>query len=388
MDAVADLDRPLSAATQDARHVTSQNVPRRRNRPTTGLCDRNGASDGYAVAPNRSAGRTLASRSVRTVTSAANAAAEPNRTRKTAGRLAATVNLLAVVEPSPTRAVETTMTTTGKARFASLPSDTESAWGGLDGTSTEPQSVSQDDPSLLDALTGADGYAASWTARQARSVSPAMASSLSQETGVDRPAEPALSEDTWSDEELLICYRTTGRRSLFDLLVRRYEREIYSYLCRYLGNADMAEDVFQATFLSVHLKCDQFEPGRKVRPWLYAVATNAAIDAQRRSRRHRLVSLDRVRTEGSDRGTLADLMECPKAGPAEEFAQREQGEWVQKALSEMTDQMRSVLNLVYYQGLKYREAAEILQVPVGTVKSRIHAAVQKLSEFWDKTETQ
>ena len=80
---------------------------------------------------------------------------------------------------------------------------------------------------------------------------------------------------------------------MFAELVRRYERELYSYLRRYLGDAEMAEDAFQAAFLQVHLKCQQFEAGRSVRPWLYTIATNQAIDAQRRSRRHRMVSLDR-----------------------------------------------------------------------------------------------
>jgi len=55
----------------------------------------------------------------------------------------------------------------------------------------------------------------------------------------------------------------------------------------------MAEDVFQQTFLQIHLKCDQFEEGRKVRPWLYTVATNQAIDYQRRNHRHNIISLDR-----------------------------------------------------------------------------------------------
>src|ERR1051325_8707465 len=94
-----------------------------------------------------------------------------------------------------------------------------------------------------------------------------------------------------TDEELLVRYRDTADRQAFAELVRRYERELFSYLRRYLGDASMAEDAFQATFLQVHLKCDQFEEGRKVRPWLYTVATNQAIDAQRRKKRHRNVSL-------------------------------------------------------------------------------------------------
>merc|ERR1712196_63951 len=82
-------------------------------------------------------------------------------------------------------------------------------------------------------------------------------------------------------EQLLLRYRETGDRDLFARIVQMYEHELYNYLHRYMGNAEMAEDAFQATFLQVHLKCDQFESGRKLRPWLYAIATNQAIDAQR-----------------------------------------------------------------------------------------------------------
>src|ERR1051325_9560580 len=96
-----------------------------------------------------------------------------------------------------------------------------------------------------------------------------------------------------TDEELLVRYRDTADRDAFAELVHRYERELYSYLRRYLGDAAMAEDAFQFTFLQVHLKCQQFEAGRPVLAWLYTIATNQAIDAQRRNRRHRMVSLDR-----------------------------------------------------------------------------------------------
>src|SRR5688572_5462625 len=95
-----------------------------------------------------------------------------------------------------------------------------------------------------------------------------------------------------NDEALIAAYRQTGDRQLFTTLVQRYEKELFNYLRRYLGDAELAEDVFQMAFLMVHMKCDQFEPGRRFRPWLYAIATNAAIDAQRRERRHRATSLD------------------------------------------------------------------------------------------------
>lgn len=201
------------------------------------------------------------------------------------------------------------------------------------------------------------------------------------------PSETLIAQ--MSDEELLLCYRTTGRRPLFDELVYRYERELFSYLRRYLGCAEMAEDVFQATCLLIHLKCGKFEQGRRFRPWLYAVATNAAIDAQRRDKRHRAVSLDRVGArEVVEEAKLADLLISEDPDPLSEVSRLESGEWVQAALSELSDQMRSVVTLIYYQGMKYREAAETLRIPVGTVKSRLHAAIQKLNEHWNNTHTQ
>jgi RNA polymerase sigma-70 factor (ECF subfamily) len=116
-----------------------------------------------------------------------------------------------------------------------------------------------------------------------------------------RATAPEGTENRLCDEALLASYRQTGDSRLFAELVQRYEKELYNYLRRYLGDAELADDVFQMAFLMVHMKCDQFEPGRRFRPWLYAIATNAAIDAQRREKRHRAVSLDRVhRTDCGD----------------------------------------------------------------------------------------
>ena len=157
---------------------------------------------------------------------------------------------------------------------------------------------------------------------------------------------------------------------------------MYGYLRYYLGNAEMADDVFQQTFLQVHLKCDQFEPDRKLRPWLYAVATNQAIDFRRRSRRHRMASLDRrIGSEAeNDSGLFIDLFDSPERGPVEESQSSEQREAVRRAVDDLPEQTRQVVLLVYFQGMKYREAADVLSIPVGTVKSRLHAAVQKLGE--------
>jgi RNA polymerase sigma-70 factor (ECF subfamily) len=189
--------------------------------------------------------------------------------------------------------------------------------------------------------------------------------------------------DQLSDEQLLLAYRDSGDREVFAQLVHRYEHELYNYLYRYTGSAEMAEDAFQATFLQVHLKCDQFEQNRTVRPWLYAIATNKAIDAQRRNRRHRLASLDQINGRHEDElGTLMDLVSSNEPDPVDVVEGDENQGWVRKEIAELPDHLRSVISLVYFQGMKYREAAEALSIPVGTVKSRLHAAVLKLNEAW------
>jgi RNA polymerase sigma-70 factor (ECF subfamily) len=206
-----------------------------------------------------------------------------------------------------------------------------------------------------------------------------------------------VAKRTWSDmtdEELLAAYREsaaggqagTGRLA-FAELVRRYERELYGYLRRYLGDAVLAEDAFQATFLQVHLKVEQFEEGRKVRPWLYTIATHQAIDSQRRNKRHKMMSLDRHNHNDDEQmGGLVDLLISDEAGPADRLESEERRDWIREAVSQLPPTLVSAVTLVYYQGLKYREAAEILDVPVGTVKSRLHAALLKLHEAWQQAQ--
>jgi RNA polymerase sigma-70 factor (ECF subfamily) len=188
-----------------------------------------------------------------------------------------------------------------------------------------------------------------------------------------------------SDEELLLRSRSDDDPRAFETLVHRYEHELFSYLRRYLGSAEMAEDVFQATFLQVHLKREQFEQGRRFRPWLYTIATNQAIDAQRRNRRHRMASLD-GRSSGSDEvGALIDMLATEGHTAAEQLEAQEAREWIREAVDALPDPLKSTLLLVYHQGMKYREAADVLGIPVGTVKSRLNSALLKLNESWQRT---
>lgn len=186
-----------------------------------------------------------------------------------------------------------------------------------------------------------------------------------------------------TDEELLAQF-CKGQTEAFGVLIRRYERELYGYLCRYLGDSELAEDVFQNTFLQVYVKSGQYEQGRPVRPWLYTIATHQAIDALRRNGRHQVLSLDQKRDELADGEvrTLLDLLEARGPGPSDQLQGTELRERVRASIERLPDVLKQVVLLAYYQGLKYREIAEILDIPVGTVKSRLHAALVKLQQEW------
>lgn len=190
-----------------------------------------------------------------------------------------------------------------------------------------------------------------------------------------------------TDEELLLRYRDHGDDRAFSDLIHRYEGELYSYLRRRLGDAELAQDTFQTTFLQVHLKVHLFDADKKFKPWVYAIALNQAIDCQRRNKRHRMISLDQPGRKGEgDSASLAELSASEDGGPSDELHAEERKLHVREAVDSLPDAQKIVVELIYYQGLKYHETAEVLDVPIGTVKSRCNAAMTKLGEVFGRME--
>lgn len=190
-------------------------------------------------------------------------------------------------------------------------------------------------------------------------------------------------DTTHTDEELLELFRSTHDNAWLEQLVYRYERDLYNYLRRFLGDSQYAEDVFQATFLQIYLKADQFDTHRKFRPWLYMVATNQAIDAQRRNKRHQHASLQKniSSTENFDGMSLLDIIPSEAPSPEENLEIQERAKQIHEFVDTLPPPLRDVVILIYYEGIKYREAAEILGLPVGTVKSRLHNAMKRIGQW-------
>jgi RNA polymerase sigma-70 factor, ECF subfamily len=190
------------------------------------------------------------------------------------------------------------------------------------------------------------------------------------------------------DESLALEYAETGNQRAFEELVHRYEREIYSYLRHRLGDSHLAEDAFQTTFLQLHLKCHQFEPNRRLRPWLYTIANNQATDLLRRNRRHRATSLSNAAGwigSSDQRESLGGRLEAIEASPMERLESAEDCQNTRLALDTIPAKLKQLLDLIAYQGLKYSEAANVLGIPLGTVKSRMSKALRSLREALETT---
>jgi len=189
--------------------------------------------------------------------------------------------------------------------------------------------------------------------------------------------------DPPSDEDLLGRYRDARRPEDFAELFRRHSGELYRYLVRYLGDEALAEDVLQDTFYQVHAKCGLFREGWAARPWLYAVALHRAVDTLRRSRRLPTARLDApVSADGP--GSLVDLLAGDGPEPLEELQKEERRLWVREGLARLPEPQRQVLVLAYYQGLTYAEIVDLLGIPLGTVKSRLHGAIARLRAMADR----
>lgn len=178
-------------------------------------------------------------------------------------------------------------------------------------------------------------------------------------------------------DEALMAALAQGDSGALRTLMQRYRGPLYGYLVRMLNSKDDAEDLFQEVFLRVLRHAGRFEAGRRFRPWLYTIAGNMVRNTYRWRSYRQNVPLDREDDEGQSlAGQLQGEGEAPSA-PAE---RAEVADAVRTAVESLPPKGRVALVLFYYQGLSYEEVSEALEIPLGTVKSRIHNAMKRLGK--------
>jgi RNA polymerase sigma-70 factor (ECF subfamily) len=187
-----------------------------------------------------------------------------------------------------------------------------------------------------------------------------------------------------TDEELLAAH-IDGDSSAFQDLMGRYNNDLLHFLIRFVGSTAAAEDVFQETFLQIHISAETFDPSRRFKPWLFTIAANKGRDWHRKHSKRTVLSLSQE-IGGDGEGTrFIDLMEADQELPDAKLLDSEQKDSIRKAVDELPSHLREILLLSYFQQMSYVQIADSLQIPLGTVKSRLHSAVAAFSQAWQTT---
>jgi len=185
-----------------------------------------------------------------------------------------------------------------------------------------------------------------------------------------------------ADDQRLITESTRGNTAAFGELVRRYQERLYHAVYRLVDHPDDALDVVQEAFLNAYQSLDNFKGDAQFFTWLYRIAINAALSHKRK--RRVVLSIDAAARNGEGVDPLDPSAET-RPGHALELA--EEGRRIQQALSRLSPEHRTVLVMKDMEGQKYEVMAEILQVPIGTIRSRLHRARLELRALLEQDET-
>lgn len=168
-----------------------------------------------------------------------------------------------------------------------------------------------------------------------------------------------------------------GDPEAFDALLQRYQRMLANYFYKQCYDRTLAQDLVQETFLRILRSAHRYRPEAKFKTYLFTVARNLWID-QHRSRKAAPKTISADLPLAEDGATLADVVPTAEMGPDSSLEGREVATLVREALERLPEGQREVWLLAVDQDLKQREIAEILEIPLGTVKSRMNAAVTRL----------
>ena len=180
------------------------------------------------------------------------------------------------------------------------------------------------------------------------------------------------------DDETLLMAHVAGDAMAFAELLNRHSGPVLGYLVRMTGNREQAEDLFQEAFLRVHLKADTFRQGAPFKPWLYTIATRLAIDWTRKRGREAAF----IETNcGNDSDAAEPLVQAyaNTPDPSAAAAGSERRDQVRSAVDSLPPRQRATLVLAYYEGLSYSEVAGIMNCSIGTVKTQMSRALERLS---------
>ena len=192
---------------------------------------------------------------------------------------------------------------------------------------------------------------------------------------------PGSKGESMNMEDDLLRRCAQGDAAAYRELVERLEKPLVNFILRFVGERHVAEDLFQETFVRVVRTLGEFRPEASLTTWIYTIARNLSLDWLKSRRRHRETALDRPAAgEGGRVISFKEVLASGLAEPAARAELTEEERRVAEALATLSDPKREALVLRVYGGLPYAEIAKITGSPEGTVKFRIHEAIQDLAK--------
>ena len=185
-----------------------------------------------------------------------------------------------------------------------------------------------------------------------------------------------------TDAELMQRY-VEGDEAAFREIVNRYKNSLYAFLKQFLTQSDLVDDVFQETFLQLFTSRESFDSSRPLRSWLFTIAANKAKDALRKAQRTSAVPIGTIsESEDMSFDEMLNALSSDNAIPYDEVERNETAARVNEVIQSMPENLREILVLAYFNRFSYKQMTDILSIPIGTVKSRLHTAVARFAKDW------
>ncbi|MBN2456879.1 MAG: RNA polymerase sigma factor [Sedimentisphaerales bacterium] len=189
-----------------------------------------------------------------------------------------------------------------------------------------------------------------------------------------------------TDAELFQSF-AAGDEQAFRAVVSRYKKSLYMFLRQFLNRQDIVEDVFQETFLQLFSSRDSYDRTRPLRPWLFTIAANKAKDALRKQHRTGTITIGTIsEAQETSFDDMLNTLSFDEKRPYEVLEKRETAYRVRRVISNMPENLREILILAYFNKFSYKQMTDILSIPIGTVKSRLHTAVARFAKDWRNIE--
>lgn len=185
-----------------------------------------------------------------------------------------------------------------------------------------------------------------------------------------------------AEDSILIERIKQGDLSAFDELIARYEKQVYSFAYRMAQNYDDANDIASEAFIKVFQAINKFRGESNFSTWVFRIVTNTYLDKKKRSKAHLNVAIDEY--VELDESSVAKQFEDPAPDPLEMMEESERKDIILDAINQLPDYQRIIIDLFHLQGLSYEEIAEVVSLPIGTVKSRLNRARLVLRDILER----